>query len=364
MSLRGLLLVSALGLSGIAQAQDAASELLLRVSEAARTANYQGVVIYRGDDLLETFRVAHRYQDGEERERVQSLSGEVREVLKHDDKVICILPKDQQLTVNRPTPKGLFPGLSAERVAQIASVYELREIGERRVAGRICRGLVVQPRDQFRYGYEIWADAESAVPLKVSLIGQRGRVLEQMFFTQVEFPVEIPDSAFETAFNPDTMRRLTQSSAPEISAAAAALVAEKPELATAPAAPAAPAPTPRSEQLQMPQLPPGFKVTMRDVRTLAGDRGVVEHVVLSDGLSAISVFRSRELVPGAKTFSGVSQMGAVTAYGRVVGRMQITVVGEAPQETVRMIGDSFPEASELPAGEAAPPAAPLPSPAQ
>lgn len=329
MGVRTLILASTLGFAAVAQADEPA-DLLLRISEAARTQNYQGVVIYRGDDLLETFRVAHRYDNGDERERVQSLTGEVREILKHDDKVICILPKDQQMTVNLPTPKGLFPGLDAALIQQLAKVYELRLLGEARVAGRRCLGLAVSPRDQFRYGYVIWADAETRVPLKVSLIGQNGRALEQMFFTEVEFPARIPDSAFQTAFDPETMRKVTQSSAGAISRAAAEVVAANPALVKA-----------RDDEMPVPAMPPGFKVTMRDVRELPDQRGIIEHVVLSDGLSAISVFRSRQVVSSQPGFAGLSQMGAVNAYGRVVGRTQITVVGEAPPETVRMIGDSF-----------------------
>lgn len=332
---RTLILASALGLSATVQADESA-DLLLKISDAARTQNYQGVVIYRGDDLLETFRIAHRYDNGDERERVQSLSGEVREILKHDDKVICILPKDQQMTVNRPTPKGLFPGLDAVRIQQLNKVYALRPLGEARVAGRPCVGLAVAPLDQFRYGYEIWADAETSVPLKVSLIGQDGRPLEQMFFTEVEFPEQIPDSAFQMAFDPETMRKVTQSSAGAISQAAAELVAANPELVKA-----------QSDQMAVPTMPPGFKVTMRDVRELPDQRGIMEHVVLSDGLSAISVFRSRQVVSGQQpAFAGLSQMGAVNAYGRVVGRTHITVIGEAPAQTVRMIGDSFGEPAE------------------
>ena len=50
----------------------------------------------------------------------QSLTGAPREILKQDDKVICLLPKDRKLTTNLPTPKALFPTLSPERLQQIA----------------------------------------------------------------------------------------------------------------------------------------------------------------------------------------------------------------------------------------------------
>lgn len=297
-----------------AQSQDEDPAVwLVKMSEAARSANYQGVVIYRGDEMLETFRVTHRYQQGLERERVQSLTGEPREVEKQDNKLTCLLPKTRRTTVDHPTPKGLFPGLTPERVQQIATVYEFDNLGQARVAGRVCRGIAITPRDQYRYGYEVWADEQTAVPLRVNLRGRDGVVLEQMMFTEVDFPASIPDSAF---------------AAPEGNDAAAA-AADRPAGAAPPAPVAALPPGFGS-------LPPGFKVTLRDVREVPG-KGLVEHWLLSDGLSAISVFTTRRTTgPG---FQGVSQIGALNAYGRAVGSFHITVVGEVPPQTVKMVGD-------------------------
>jgi len=337
MRLAGLVLVSAIGLCPAAWADDTPAGWLTRMSDAARTENYQGVVIYRGDDMLETFRVAHRYDKGDERERVQSLTGEVREILKHDDKVIFVLPKDQPMTVDQPTPKRLFPGFNKERLDRLAQVYQLKDLGEARIAGRQCKGIAIKPRDEYRYGYEVWADKEKGVPLKVSLISQSGKIIEQMLFTEVEFPKQIPDSEFEAEFDPATMRKVIQSSAGAISAAAAEVVASNPDAGKDKKG----EDEVKDTEWRPGQLPPGFQVTMRDVRTLSGGRGEVEHVVVSDGLSTISIFRAEQHIPAEQSFNGVSQMGAVNVYGRVVGHMHITVLGEVPPETVRMIGDSF-----------------------
>lgn len=315
-------------------------EWLLQASEAARSQNYQGVVIYSGNELLDTFRVAHRLEHGEERERMQSLNGEVREVLKHDDQVICILPRDQKITSSQPTPKGFIPQLPASRLAQLGKLYTFEDLGRARIAGRQCQGIAVYPKDEYRYGYEVWADAETSVPLKVRLLDADRRRIEEIVFSQVEFPQTIPDAAFESAFEPETMRQVTQSSAPAISAAAAEI---------AKSASDRPADQPQNNEALLnlqsapggASLPPGFRVAMRDVRTLPDARGVLEHILLSDGLTSVSIFRVEQRVSGTPTYSGVTQLGAVNAYSRVVGRMSITVVGEAPQRTIRMIGDSF-----------------------
>ncbi|HUP92760.1 MAG TPA: MucB/RseB C-terminal domain-containing protein [Solimonas sp.] len=291
------------------------AEWLVKMSEAARTANYQGTIVYQDDDMLETMRLTHRFENGVERERVQALTGEPREIQKQDSKVTCLLPRDRKLTMERPTPKGLFPGLSRERLQQLAAVYEFDDLGTARLAGRVCRGVAITPRDDLRYGYEVWADEKTNVPLKVNLIGRDGSVLEQMMFTEIDFPAAIPDTAFQTELKPEGYREVTRTAG-----------------ASRPASTA-------GGTWQFKQLPPGFHVTMRDVRTLA-DGGTVEHVLLSDGLSAISIFSANKSSP-AKVFPWVSQMGAVHAYGRMMGSFHVTVIGEAPPQTVRMIGDNL-----------------------
>lgn len=309
----------ALTLSLPALAATDPSQFLVRIGEAARGTTYQGVIIYRGEDMLETLRVTHRAHNGTEHERVQALTGDPREILKQDNKVMLLLPKDRKLTLNLPTPKALFPTLSAERLQQIREVYRFEDLGKARVAGRRCDGLAITPRDQYRYGYEIWADEDTAVPLKVSLIGRDGAVLEQMMFTEIEYPKSIPDSAFQATLAPGDNRQVVR-------------MVENGPMPIAP---------PPPNGLQFERLPPGFRISYRDVRPLPNG-GSVEHLMLSDGLSAISIFsthRDSATAAPAPSAQRVSQMGAVHAYRRVVGGYQLTVVGEAPRETVRMIGD-------------------------
>lgn len=325
-------LAAGLVLASGASAGDEAGDWLVKMSQAARMANYEGVLVYRGDDILETFRVTHRFEDGSERERVQSMTGEVREVLKQNNKVTCLLPKDQRLTANRPaTPKSLFKPLSQDRLKQISDVYELKELGKARVAGRNCRGIAIAPRDEFRYGYELWADSESGVPLKLSLVASDGRLLEQMFFTEVRFPTSIPESAFARDVPADQARQST--------AAAADAIAQAHERE-----PVAEETTAEVASAQFSKLPPGFRVVRREIR--ASPAGVREHLLLSDGLSAVSVYRVLRNSPEAAASTAaaehrIDQMGPLNAYSRSVGQVQITVVGEAPRRTVKMIGDNI-----------------------
>ncbi|MGH8461008.1 MAG: MucB/RseB C-terminal domain-containing protein [Stenotrophobium sp.] len=329
-------------------AADDSAEWLVKMSNAAHAATYDGVVLYRSNRMLDTFHVIHRNQNGNEVERVQSLNGEMSDILKTGNKLICLLPRDRRLTINPPTPKGMFPGLTLDKVREFSQIYMLDDLGKARVAGRVCRGIAITPRDQYRYGYEVWADDQTAVPLKVNLIGRDGSMLEQMMFTEVSFPATIPDSAFQMPPADKDQKRITRNLPP-------------PNMATT----VATAPPTESVDWTLSHLPPGFKVTMRDVRVLPNNGGTVEHLMVSDGLSAISIFSAQH--PHAdKPLNGMSEIGAVSAYGRMIGSFHITVVGEAPPQTVRMIGDGLQQADANPVVAtpvAAPVAAEIASPA-
>jgi sigma-E factor negative regulatory protein RseB len=295
------------------------AETLVKAADADRTSTYEGVVLYHRDDQLEVLKVQHRFKDGTEQEHVVSLTGEPRQLLRIDHRLICILPKDRSFSLDRPTGvENFLTQLKADRLRGLAQWYEFRDQGSNRMAGRDCNGVAVIPRDQYRYGYELWADKSTGMPLQVSLVGQRGEVLEQVMFTEISFPESIDDSAFEE---------------PQVDPARFKLIArDLPNLNVAPANDDRP-------QVSFEELPPGYRVVAREQRPLPGGEGQVEHLLLSDGLSAVSVFSAVEQHAPEKLFRGVSHIGPMEAYGRMAGAYHITIMGEVPPQAIRMIGD-------------------------
>lgn len=318
--------IALVGISLSASASGPA-DWLVEMSQAVRSTNYEGVMVYRGESTLETFRVTHRYEAGEERERLQSLTGEPRDIVRVGDTVTCLLPRNRRMSSAREVPQSLFPVLTAEQVARIADVYELKDLGEQRFAGRRCQGVAIAPRDRYRYGYEIWADLETRVPIKVTLRDPDGRTIEEMMFTEVRFPDSIPDSAFHIP--PDRLRE------------AETVVSER---APAPATRVALAEPAIIQDAQAPRwrlhaVPRGFEVVMHVQRPLPQGRGQLQHWVLSDGLTAVSVFGREGTADAMPVQRPFSAMGAMNAYRRSLDALQITVVGEVPQETIRYIAD-------------------------
>lgn len=320
---------AALLYSGVALADP--TSLLVNAAAAARTANYQGVIIYRDEGHLEALRVVHRF-DGTERERVTSLNGDPREVFRENDQVVLVLPKEQTMRVGLPPPpvKALLSQMTPERIATLKSWYDFKDLGPSRVASRPCTGVAILPHDQFRYGYELWSDDETHIPVKISLVDFKGAVLEQLMFSEISFPDRIPDEAFTPTGNTARSDLVSRTD---------------------------PAPLPveslddSGAGFTFGKLPEGFHVVMRMTHGGTGVNGVVEHTVLSDGLAAVSVF-TRPQSDGQEPFRGGAHLNSVVhIYRRTVDGSIATVVGEVPHATVRMIGDGMQMApSPAPAG--------------
>jgi sigma-E factor negative regulatory protein RseB len=85
--------------------------------------------------------------------------------------------------------------------------------------------------------------------------------------------------------------------------------------------------------------PAGFRTVAELIRTMGGTEGV-GHIVLSDGLAAISVFIEPATNKQPAPQPGLMRQGAINMYMRPVGRYWVTVVGEAPAESVKYIANA------------------------
>jgi sigma-E factor negative regulatory protein RseB len=86
-------------------------------------------------------------------------------------------------------------------------------------------------------------------------------------------------------------------------------------------------------------LPAGYrKVT--EMKRNVGASVDVGHIVLSDGLAAVSVFIEAVGEKGAQAPLGLSRQGVVNVYTRKLDTYLVTVVGEVPAESVRLIAQN------------------------
>ena len=255
------LLVLAL-LSGHATAQEA-RDWLERMNRAVEDLNYRGTFVHVLDGTAEMLHIVHRNADGQSGERIVSLDGAGREIVRQGDRVQGIFP-DRRIVLFE-TRSDVSPLVSAlpSNTAELEPHYEITLGGSARVAERPVQVLEIKPRDQFRYGYTLWLDQETAMPLQSQLIDEQGQVVEQILFTEIEIPADIPAAALEVTIDTTGFTTLR-------AAESAPLAAEIPWRAA--------------------DVPGGFKLSAATQSPIAGSDTPVEHLVYSDGLATVSVF--------------------------------------------------------------------------
>jgi sigma-E factor negative regulatory protein RseB len=304
------------------------AQWLERMNRALTTRNYDGTFSHWQGGTVETLRIIHRLQDGQVAERLVSLDGSGREFIRTGSSLTCYLPDRRTVLVEqRPAQESLvaFPAVNG----QTASLYDIREVARMRLNRRDTHVISVSPRDEFRYGYRLWIDDSTAMPLKTQLCDTDGRVIEQLVFASLTMEAHIPNSQFRPDVSTDGFQWLRNDAAP-------------------PAAPPASAAVWGALK-----LPPGFRMMMRSPQTLPGSAAPVNHLVFSDGLASVSVFVETRAADGTGQVAEVraARVGSSSAFSTVTDGYKITAVGEVPPATVRFI------ATQVRAEEATTPAA-------
>jgi sigma-E factor negative regulatory protein RseB len=295
------------------------AQWLERMNQALTTRNYDGTFTHWQGGAVETLRIIHRLQDGQVAERLVSLDGSGREFIRTGSSLACYLPDRRTVLVEqRPAQESLagFPAVSSEA----AGNYDIREVARMRLNRRNTHVISVAPRDEFRYGYRLWIDDSTAMPLKSQLCDTDGSVIEQLVFASLTMAAHIPDSAFRPEVSTDGFQWLRNDAAPPA--------------ATPPAA----APSPATVWSAL-KLPPGFRMMMRGPQTLPGSAAPVDHLVFTDGLAAVSVFVESRPADGPGEVAEVrsARVGSSSAFSTVMNGYKITAVGEVPPATVQLI---------------------------
>jgi len=287
---------------------------LVRMSEAFATQNYDGVFVYSHGTSMETLRIIHRVQEGVERERIVRLDGPVQEIIRQNGKVTCVHGSDWNGNINHKIPLGPFARAFVRDMSELGDSYQLVEKGNGRVAGREARVLLIQPSDDYRYGYRIWLDEETGLLLK-SVLVHRGKVLERFQFTRLSIAGDIDEAALEVGIAGETMVHYPLLSHDDN------LVESKP-LGWA-----------------LSWLPEGFEMRMQGSHPKHENGTGADTITYTDGMAAFSVFI--EKIVDQKYEEVSAQKGATVAVTRIVnypeGDHLVTVVGEIPMKTAKRI---------------------------
>lgn len=296
-----------------------------RMGYALDYLNYEGTLVQLHGSEAAVMRVVHRMENGIATERITAMDEVGREIIRGDKETTCILPDQRSVLVERRRDRAdlgspLRQQFGGDRQFT-EGLYRLSLKNGGRLVGRDTRLVNVRPTDDYRYGYRLWLDLATAMPLKVQIMDGHGGVVEQILFSQIDLPAEIPASSVAPSLTIDafTWRR------PEAQPAASVQPVE-----TKP-------PTWHAET-----LPPGFE--LRAVRIKPAEAGSdaaparpgLQQLVFSDGVASVSVFIEDD-VDVAEQAEGLSRMGAANVFSTMTADRLVTAVGEVPGHTVETI---------------------------
>lgn len=281
--------------------------------DATRTLNYHGTAVYLRDSRIETMRVFHAVIDGVERERVRSLNGSMREIIREGDKVTCYFPDTRSVVVEyKPGKQGSYLVDLPEDLDEYQPYYDFHVQGREIVAQRLAQVIGITPRDEYRYARRVWIDHESNLPLRVEVLGHDGQIVEQVVFTALIVEDSIPEQRLlpETEVDESSwqIHKLKNMSVKRLN-------------------------------WFMPAMPEGFRQVLHTRRNMHRSQKPVEQILLSDGFSSVSVYIDSS--KDKTTHSSQRAVGAIHSYSLPIDDFLVTVLGDVPARTVEMIGQQI-----------------------
>lgn len=287
------------------------NDWLTRLHEASRLRAYTGTLVVTAGSAMSAAKIWHVCDGNQQMERVDTLTGAPRTTIRRNSDVITFEPETRRAIVEKREALGMFPDLLRAPRNVIPEYYGSREVGAQRVAGHLSDVVEIYARDGLRFGYRIWSEQKSGLVVKLQTLDDRGRVLEQVAFSELQ--LDAPVSMDKLA------RLMKDTRGYEI---------VKPGLRKT---------TPQAEGWRLSEDVPGFTAMSCHTRetgaaTPAG--GAPMQWVFSDGLASVSLF-VEPFDDSRHRFEGEAASGATHSVSRRIGEHWVTAVGEVPSDTLQ-----------------------------
>ena len=305
--------------SAYADESSDALALLQKMHLASQKNTYSGTFVLQQDNKIFSSSIAHRYDDGDEWEKVARLDGRAREYTRHNEDIVSYQPDSKSIRTEKRQQQDDFPAVLAFNGANLSEHYSFKLAEIARIAGNDCRVIIVEPKDALRFGYRFCAALQNNLMLQTQTTDLSNKVLEQISFSSVNFGA-VDENLLKTSYQ-NTKDWKAVKGAVTVST---------------------------SSGWAVKKLPTGFK-KIREVRRLISyhfepnskDKFAFHEVlqlVFSDGLATVSVF----IEPvNEDQHNAVNQQGATTIFSRKQGDFWVTIVGEVPMTSIKLISDSI-----------------------
>lgn len=283
---------------------------LEKMSLAMKTLEYQGTVVFVQNGRIDTMRYFHTIKNGRHQERLLSLNSPMREVVRDAGKVSCIFEKSKKIVVNhRPVSQSFIVDLP-EDFSLLNDIYHFSLKGDESVAMLPTRVVSIEAKDNYRYGRKIWIEKQHFLPLKVEVYDLSGETIEQVVFTDFKVGNGLAVSKIDANLEKSLVLNIHQDKKAAVEKA----------------------------DFILKELPQGFKTVFFTQMDSSSSEQPVEHLLISDGFSAISIYRESK---SANIQLGLQTVGIVNSFTRNIDDSQITVMGEVPENSVQLIAQGI-----------------------
>ena len=261
-------------------------------------------------------RIIHKKnKNGDVNERLVSLTGNRREIVRANNIVKYIFPENKVAIIEKSKTGQLISSYIPDSIQSISKFYVFDLAGQGRIAGLNAWIINIRPIDRFRYGYQLWIDKKSKLLLKSKLKNFQGVTLEQVMFAQLNILKNIDDALLKSSFNKQNFTWINNTSDKNITYD----ISRKKWIPT--------------------WIPKGFFMSKYTIDPMPNSVTPVEHFIYSDGLASISIYVEK-LNNQQPINTETANFGGVNTYSTSNNGYQITAVGEVPKTTVQLIANS------------------------
>lgn len=179
---------------------------LLRVHQGARQSVYTGTFVVSSGAGMASARIWHVCEGSQQLQRVESLSGIPRAIFRHNDQVVTFFPQSRIAVAEVRESLGLFPDLLKSSDSSIGDFYQLKALGNERIAGFDADIFLLQPKDGLRFGYRVWSEKKSGLIIQLQTLDLNGKVLEQSAFSELQLGAPVNVAKLTRSGNTDGYR--------------------------------------------------------------------------------------------------------------------------------------------------------------
>ena len=149
------------------------------LQSAPRRNSYAGTVEVSIGGHVSSSRIEHTLVGGQTVDRIETQGNRPRIAYRHADEVLTLWPASRQAVREKRDPLMSFPNLLQGPASRLSQVYRVGVAGADAVAGHASKRIDLMPRDDWRFGYRLWSEARTGLPVKMQIVDARGQVLEQ-----------------------------------------------------------------------------------------------------------------------------------------------------------------------------------------